>query len=109
MIYNWLNDETSKILINMVKQRINIKEKLNYYIGLSNMKIISFTIKMKYARCIYNHNSHIRLTINKIYEVINIFQIGNQIISILIIDNKGDESSYFMNSDIVWFEDATVS
>ena len=33
MIYNWLNDETSKILINMIKQRINIKEKLNYYIG----------------------------------------------------------------------------
>ena len=63
---------------------------------------------MKYARCIYNHNSHIRLTINKIYEVINIFQIDNQIISIQIIDNKGDESSYFIkNNDIVWFEDAT--
>ena len=56
---------------------------------------------MKYVRCIYNHNSHIRLTINKIYEVINIFQIGNQIISIQIIDNKGDESAYFIkNNDI---------
>ena len=43
MIYNWLNDETSKILINMIKQRINIKEKLNYYIGPSNLKIINFT------------------------------------------------------------------
>lgn len=32
MIYNWLNDETSKILINMIKQRINTKEKLNYYV-----------------------------------------------------------------------------
>lgn len=64
---------------------------------------------MKYVRCIYNNKSHIRLTINKIYEVINVFQIGNQIISILIIDNKGDESSYFIkNNDIVWFEDATA-
>lgn len=64
---------------------------------------------MKYARCIYNNKSHIRLTINKIYEVINIFQIDNQIISIQIIDNKGDESSYFIkNNDIVWFEDATA-
>ena len=43
MIYNWLNDETSKILINMIKQRINTKEKLNYYIGPSNLKIINFT------------------------------------------------------------------
>ena len=43
MIYNWLNDETSKILINMIKKRINIKEKLNYYIGPSNLKIINFT------------------------------------------------------------------
>ena len=43
MIYNWLNDETSKILINMIKQRINIKEKLHYYIGPSNLKIINFT------------------------------------------------------------------
>lgn len=64
---------------------------------------------MKYVRCIYNNKSHIRLTINKIYEVINVFQIGNQIISILIIDNKGDESSYFVkNNDIVRFEDATA-
>ncbi len=64
---------------------------------------------MKYARCIYNNNSHIRLTTNKIYEVINVFQIGDQIISILIIDNKGDESAYFIkNNDIVWFEDATA-
>lgn len=64
---------------------------------------------MKYVRCIYNNKSHIRLTINKIYEVINVFQIGNQIISIQIIDNKGDESSYFINNnDIVWFEDATA-
>ncbi len=44
MIYNWLNDETSKILINMIKQRINTKEKLNYYyIGPCNLKIINFT------------------------------------------------------------------
>ena len=43
MIYNWLNDETSKILINMIKQRINTKEKLNYYIGPSKLKIINFT------------------------------------------------------------------
>lgn len=64
---------------------------------------------MKYVRCIYNNKSHIRLTINKIYEVINVFQIGNQIISIQIIDNKGDESSYFIkNNDIVRFEDATA-
>lgn len=64
---------------------------------------------MKYVRCINNNNSHIRLTINKIYEVINVFQIGNQIISIQIIDNKGDESAYFIkNNDIVWFEDATA-
>lgn len=64
---------------------------------------------MKYVRCIYNNKSHIRLTINKIYEVVNVFQIGDQIISILIIDNKGDESAYFIkNNDIVWFEDATA-
>ncbi len=64
---------------------------------------------MKYVRCIYNNNSHIRLTINKIYEVINLFQIDNQILSIQIIDNKGDESAYFIkNNDIVWFEDATA-
>ncbi len=42
MIYNWLNDETSKILINMIKQRINTKEKLNY-VSTPNMKLISFT------------------------------------------------------------------
>jgi len=64
---------------------------------------------MKYARCINNNKSHIRLTINKIYEVINLFQIDNQILSIQIIDNKGDESAYFIkNNDIVWFEDATA-
>lgn len=64
---------------------------------------------MKYVRCIYNNNSHIRLTINKIYEVINEVKINNQVIFIQIIDNKGDESSYFIkNKNIVWFEDATA-
>lgn len=59
MIYNWLNDETSKILINMIKQRINTKEKLKYYIGPYNMKLISFTTDEVHYTIIVNKDSKI--------------------------------------------------
>ena len=59
MIYNWLNDETSKILINMIKQRINTKEKLNYYIGPSNLKLINFTTDEAHYSIVVDKDSKI--------------------------------------------------
>ena len=41
MIYNWLNDDTAKILINMIKKRINIETNITFQMG--RMKLISFT------------------------------------------------------------------
>lgn len=58
MIYNWLNDETSKILINMIKQRINTKEKLNY-VSIPNMKLINFTTNEAHYTIVVDKDSKI--------------------------------------------------
>lgn len=66
---------------------------------------------MKYVICRYNGNSKgIRLTVGKLYEVLEYFNSINYGTTILIKDNSGDEMNYSMIGDnnIAWFEDATA-
>lgn len=57
MIYNWLNDETSKILINMIKKRINIETNITFQMG--RMKLISFTTDEAHYTIIVDKDSKI--------------------------------------------------
>ena len=59
--------------------------------------------KMKF-KCIYNGGSDIRLTVGKLYEVLNRVDIGTVDESITIIDDVDDESIYYIND---WFINAT--
>lgn len=64
---------------------------------------------MKKVICVYNGISKgkksIRLTIGKIYDVINIVDDDG---IITIIDNVGDEITYYLTSfGTTWFEDAS--
>lgn len=72
---------------------------------------------MKYVKCVYDGYSNtgnlgIRLTVDKIYEVldyhINKFNLWqHQDVIITIIDNLGDEACYSIsNKDNIWFIDA---
>lgn len=89
MIYNWLNDETSKILINMIKKRINTKEKLNYYIGPSNMKLISFTSDEAHYTIIVDKDSKIHYPADFSEQMEGIQQ---QVTNYIILDKRECEA-----------------
>lgn len=64
---------------------------------------------MKKVICVYNgmpkDKKSIRLTIGKIYDVINIVDDDG---IITIIDNVGDETTYYLTAfETTWFEDAS--
>jgi hypothetical protein len=60
---------------------------------------------MKYVKCLYTEVNSRRLTLNKIYEVLDYFIDGDDNY-VEIIDNTGDKAIYSVYKN--WFEDATV-
>ena len=59
---------------------------------------------MKYVKCVYNRVG-IRLTFNKIYEVLD-YYFDSDCEYVEIIDNTGDKISFLVDKD--WFIDATA-
>jgi hypothetical protein len=60
---------------------------------------------MKYVKCLYTEVNSRRLTLNKIYEVLDYFIDGDDNY-VEIIDNTGDKAIYSVYKN--WFEDATA-